>query len=62
MKEFFPELFILSEPFLGEHSPASILRRAVTAKEGSSRLGVLWGLPPLSLVDMLLATGGGFST
>jgi len=41
---------------------ASILRRAVTAKEGSSRLGVLWGLPPLSLVDMLLATGGGFST
>jgi hypothetical protein len=33
----------------------------VTVGEGSSRLEVLWGLPALSLVDMLHATGGGFS-
>ncbi len=43
---------------------ASILRRAATAREGPSRLGVLWGLhpPPLSLVDMLHVTGGGFGS
>jgi len=40
----------------------SIPRRAVTAREGSSGLGVLWGLSPLSLVDMLQRTGGGFCT
>jgi hypothetical protein len=37
---------------------ASIL--SGTIGEGSSRLGVLLGLPPLSLVDMLHAIGGGF--
>jgi hypothetical protein len=31
------------------------------AREGSSRLEVLWGLPHLSLMDMLHATGGGFN-
>jgi hypothetical protein len=31
------------------------LRQAVTAREGSPRLGVLSGLPPISLVDMLHA-------
>jgi hypothetical protein len=30
--------------------------------EGSSRLGVLSSLPPLSFVDMLHATSGGFGT
>ncbi len=39
---------------------ASISRHAITAGEGSFRLGVLSGLPPLSLVDMLPVTGGGF--
>jgi hypothetical protein len=42
-----------------------ILGRVVIAGEGSSRLGrlgVLLSLPPLSLVDMLQATYGGFST
>jgi len=39
---------------------ASILRQAITAGEGSFRLGVLSGLPPLSLVYMLPVTGGGF--
>ncbi len=34
---------------------ASISRQAVTAREGSSRLGVLSGLAPFSLVDMLHA-------
>jgi len=41
---------------------ASISRRAVVARKGSSRLGALLGLPTLSLIDMLHATGGGFST
>jgi hypothetical protein len=36
-------------------------RGAVLAREDSSRLGVGSGLPPLSLVDMLQATGGSFS-
>jgi len=35
------------------------LRWAVTAGEGFSRLGIL---PPLSLVDTLHATGGGFGS
>jgi hypothetical protein len=39
-----------------------ISRRAVIAGEGSSRLGVLSDLPPLSFVDMLHATAGSFST
>jgi hypothetical protein len=39
-----------------------ISRRAVIAGEGSSRLRVLSDLPPLSLVDMLHATAGSFST
>ncbi len=30
-----------------------------TATEGSSNLAVIWGLFPLSLVDMLHVTGGG---
>jgi len=34
----------------------------VTAGEGSSRLGVLWGLPPLSLVNLLHVTGGGLGS
>ncbi len=37
----------------GRMNAASISRQAVTAGEGSSRLGVLSGLPPLSLLDML---------
>jgi hypothetical protein len=40
----------------------SILGQVVIAGEGSSRLRVLLSLPPLSLVDMLQATYGGFST
>jgi hypothetical protein len=40
----------------------SISRWAVTAREGSFRLGFLSSLPPVSLVDMLYATGGGFSS
>jgi len=40
----------------------SISRQAVTAGECSSRLGALWGLPPLSLVDVLHVTNGGFDT
>jgi hypothetical protein len=40
------------------------LRWGVTAREGSgsSKLEVLWSLPPLSLVDMLHMTGEGFGT
>ncbi len=38
----------------------SISRRAVTEREGSSRLGVLSGLSPFSFVDILHGTGGGF--
>jgi hypothetical protein len=38
---------------LGRAKAASISRQAVTAGKGSSRLGVLSGLPPLSLLDML---------
>jgi hypothetical protein len=34
----------------------------VSAREGSSRLKALSGLPPPSLVDMLHVTGGGFNT
>jgi len=41
---------------------ASILRWAVAAGEGSSRLGALWGLPPFSLVDSLHANGGGLGS
>ncbi len=44
----------------GKFKPIS--RRAVTAGEGSSRLGVLSDLPPLSLVGMLHATAESFST
>jgi hypothetical protein len=44
----------------GKFKPIS--RRAVPAGEGSSRLGVLSDLPPLSLLDMLHATAGSFST
>lgn len=42
--------------------PPSILRWAVTAREGSSRLGALFRLPTLYLVDLLHATGGGLSS
>ncbi len=41
---------------------ASISRSAVPAGEGSSKLGVILGLSHLSLVDMLHASGGGFSS
>jgi hypothetical protein len=34
----------------------------VPVREGSSRLGVLCGVPSLSLVDMLHATGGGLGS
>jgi hypothetical protein len=44
---------VLGGGLLGIAKAASISRQAVTAREGSSRLGVLSGLPPLSLVDML---------
>jgi len=44
---------VLGGGLLGRAKAASIWRRAVTAREGSSRLGVLSGLPPLSLLDML---------
>jgi hypothetical protein len=37
----------------GRVKAASISRRAVTAREGSSRLGALSGLPPLSFLDVL---------
>jgi len=40
----------------------SILRWALIARKGYSRLGVLLGLCPLSLVDMLHVTNGSFST
>jgi hypothetical protein len=40
----------------------SMLRRDVAAGEGSFRLGVLSGGPPLSLFDMLLMIGGGSGT
>jgi len=36
--------------------------RAVAAGKCSSRLGVLWGLLPLSLGNMLHAIGEGFDT
>jgi hypothetical protein len=39
-----------------------ILRRAVVVSEGSSRLCVPLGGPPLSLFDMLIAIGGGLET
>jgi hypothetical protein len=43
-----------------QHAEAvSILRSAVVVGEGSSRLDLLSEGPPLSLFDMLLATGGG---
>jgi hypothetical protein len=46
---------------LSRAQAASISRQAVTtAGEGSSRLGILSGLSPFSLVDMLHGTGGGF--
>jgi hypothetical protein len=38
----------------------SISKQAIIAREGSTRLGVLSGLPPVSLVDILQAIGGGF--
>jgi sulfite exporter TauE/SafE len=38
----------------------SISKRA--AREGSSKLGALWGLIPCSLVDMLHVTGEDFET
>jgi len=41
---------------------ASISRWAIIVRVGFSRLGVLLGLPSLSLVDMLQATNGGFAT
>jgi hypothetical protein len=40
----------------------SILRRFVIAKKGYSWLGVLSGLCPLSLVDMLHMTNESFGT
>ncbi len=39
------------------------MRRAVVVVgEGSSRLGILSGGPPLSLFDMLMGSGGGWGT
>jgi hypothetical protein len=35
-------------------------KHAITPRDGSSKLGGLLGLPPLSLVDTLHASGGGF--
>jgi hypothetical protein len=49
-------------PALQRVQAAAILRWTVIAGEGSFRLGLLSGLPPLSLVDMLHATGGSFDT
>jgi hypothetical protein len=46
---------------LSRTQATSISRWVVTTGEGSSRLGVLSGLTPLSLVDMLQATNGGFN-
>jgi hypothetical protein len=48
----------------GRTNETASRRWAVTAgeREGSSRLEVLSSLPPLSLVDMLHVTGGGFGT
>jgi hypothetical protein len=40
----------------------SILRQAVVVGEGFSRLDLLSEGPPLSLFDMLLATGWGSGT
>jgi hypothetical protein len=39
-----------------------ILKRVAAIGEGSCKLSVLSGVPPLSLFDMLLATGGGLGT
>jgi hypothetical protein len=41
---------------------ASISKHVVTVREGFSRLGALSNLPPLSLVDLLHATSGGFGS
>jgi hypothetical protein len=38
----------------------SNLKQHVTIKESIFRLGVLSGLPPLSLINMLHVIGGGF--
>jgi hypothetical protein len=38
------------------------LRQVVIAKEGSSKIGVLWGLSPLFLIDMVHVIGGGFGS
>ncbi len=35
---------------------ASILKHVVTEGEGSSKLGILSSVPPLSLFDMFIAT------
>jgi hypothetical protein len=47
---------------LKKTQPTSISSRSIIAREASSRFGVLLGLPPLSLVDMIQATNGGFGT
>ncbi len=47
------EVGVLGGGLLGRAKAASIARQAVTAGKGSSKLGVLSGLPPLSLLDML---------
>ncbi len=39
-----------------------ISRQAIVIGEGSFKLRVVWGLPPLSLVDVLQVTSGGFGT
>jgi hypothetical protein len=39
----------------------SISRQAITTREDYSKLGSLSGLPPLSLVDVLHASSGGFN-
>lgn len=44
---------MLGGGLLGTAKAASISRQAVTAGEGSSTLGILSGLPPLSLLDIL---------
>jgi hypothetical protein len=40
----------------------SISKWVVIAKGGFSKFGVLLGLPPLSFIDMLHVTNGGFGS
>jgi hypothetical protein len=40
----------------------SILRRTITIREGSFKQGILSGLHPLSLIDLLHVIRGGFGS